>query len=202
VKVDIEQIYADVNDLLARNHEGRSHTTGLIAELQFTAGRVLAASGDGNSRPSGKPSSRPPAASSIAAVDLLAQMEAGVWQHDADLRDALDAHLNYDRTWTQALSALPGLANRLPDAEKHDLAIKLAKAVRSWRNSARVHLGHIAPMTQLEAPCPYCKEKSLIVRADAGSDVMCATDGCEDERGDRPRWTRQTWTLLLTRNTG
>lgn len=201
MKVDIDQLYADVNDLLARNTEGRSHTVGLIAELQFTAGRVLSATGDSTGR-SGKPTSRPPAAASIAAVDLLAHIESGVWQHDADLRDALDAHLNYDRTWTQALSALPGLANRLPNAEQHPLAACLARAVRSWRNTARVHLGHIAPMATLEAPCPYCKEQSLIVRSDASSDVVCTTAGCEDERGEQPRWTRQTWTLLLTgRNT-
>lgn len=195
--VDLEQLTADVHDLTRRYNEGRSHTAGLIARLRNTPERILTSAGPDERVSGGKPSSRPPSALSDQAADILALMETEVWKHDADLRDHLDAHLNYERQWEQALDFLPDLARRIPQAETHDLVVNLAKSVRSWRNASRVLLGYAAPMTTLQAPCPLCGEHSLIVRADAGSDVICTTDGCEDDNGQSPRWNRYTWTQLL-----
>lgn len=196
--VDLDQLTADVHDLTRRYNEGRSHTAGLIARVRNTPERVLTSSGLTERVSSGKAGSRAPSSSSDAARDLLARIETDVWKHDADLRDALDAHLSYERPWLTALDFLPDLARRLPHAEKHDLTRKLEKSVRSWRNACRVLLGYVAPMTTLQAACPLCGEHSLIVRADAGSDVICTTDGCEDDNGRPPRWDRYTWTQLLT----
>lgn len=197
-RVDFEQLAADVHDLTRRYDEGRSHTTGLIARLRNAPERVLTSSGASERVSGGGPGSRPPSQASNATADLLAHIESGVWQHDADLRDALDAHLNYERRWVEALDHLPELAGRLKNADTHPLALALEKSVRSWRNACRVQLGYAAPMTSLRNPCPLCGERSLIVRADAGSDVICTTDGCTDDHGRPPRWDRYTWTQLLT----
>lgn len=195
--VDLSQLRTDVHDLTRRYNEGRSHTVGLVIRLANTAERVLNTSGQSERVSGGKPGSKAPSRSSDQAADLLAHIEAGVWAHDADLRDALDAHLTYERPFLTALDYLPDLASRLPDPEKHPLAHKLEKSVRSWRNACRVQLGYAAPMTSLQAACPMCGERSLIVRSDAGSDVLCTTDGCVDDHGRPPRWDRYTWTQLL-----
>lgn len=195
-RVDIDQLYIAVRDLTTRHDDGNSHSHGLIAELQDIAARVLTRAGTPGGRP-GKPGSRPPSGDSNGALDLLAEIETGVWQYDADLRDLLDAHLDYERTWQHALSSLPGLVGRLPDAESHPLAHETSHAVNAWRRHAQLHLRHVAPMRRLEATCHYCGEQSLIVRADASTDVICTTNDCKDERGETPRWTRETWALLL-----
>jgi hypothetical protein len=199
--VDLDQLRADVYDLTRRYNEGRSHTVGLVIRLLNTAERVLATSGQSERVSSGKPGSRPPSRASDQAADLVAHIEAGVWEHDADLRDALNAHLSYDRPFLTALDHLPDLAGRLPNAASHDLTRRLERAIRSWRNACRVQLGYAAPMTTLQNPCPLCGQRSLIVRADAGSDVICTTDGCLDDTGRPPRWDRYTWTQLLTDST-
>jgi hypothetical protein len=196
-RVDIDQLYADVNQLTNRHHDGRSRSHGLISELQDTAARVLTQQGGNDGSRAGKPGSRPPSSSSNNALDLLAEIETGVWQHDADLRDLLDAHLDYERPWLTALTALPGLVGRLPDAEQHPLAYDVHRSVRHWMNAAQLHMRHIAPMSRLNAACSYCGEQSLRVRSDASSDVVCVTPDCQDERGEQPRWTRDNWVLLL-----
>lgn len=71
--------------------------------------------------------------------------------------------------------------------------------VRDVVRPLRVLIGELVPFVRLDMACPYCAEQSLRARPDASSDVTCATEGCQDERGDRPRWTRQTWALLLSR---
>lgn len=199
-QVDLDQLAADVHDLTRHYDEGRSHTTGLILRLQNTAERVLTSTGSTERIARNKPGSRPPARGSDQATDLLAQIETGVWQHDAELRDELDAHLSYERPFLTALDHLPGLIGRLPNAETHYLTRRVARSVRSWRNACRVQLGYVAPMTSLQAPCPMCEQQSLIVRADAGSDVVCVTDGCVDDQGRPSRWDRYTWTQLLVQD--
>lgn len=198
-RTDLDDLYLLVAELTTRHVDHQWSSTGLIPELQDIAGRTLTRSGQNNAEgKKQKPGSRPPSGSSIPALDLLADIEARVWQHDADLRDQLDAHLDYERTWTVALNALPGLVSRLPDPTEHPLSADVHRDLSQWRRSAKIFLQHLAPMVKLNIPCRYCAEQSLIVRADASSSVVCTTDGCEDERGDRPRWTRETWVLLLT----
>ena len=75
-----------------------------------------------------------------------------------------------------------------------DLQGELAASVRPLR----VITGEVVPQVTLSKACPYCGELSLRVRPDATSDVVCRTDGCQDEGGEAPRWTRATWHLLLT----
>lgn len=192
--VDLHQLANDVHDLVGRYTEG--HATipdGLLRGVGRLGHTPHSGQSSESRRP--KPGSRPPA--TLDGVTFLALVETGVWQHDADLRDALSDHVDYERPWLTALASLPGLASRLPDAAEHQLTRALARDVGRWRNTSRVLLTFTVPMAKLETRCPYCSEVSLIVRADASSSVLCTTDGCEDERGDRPRWTRQNWVLLL-----
>ena len=78
-----------------------------------------------------------------------------------------------------------------------DLQGELAASVRPLR----VITGEVVPQVTLSKACPYCGEQSLRVRPDASSDVVCRTQGCQDEGGEIPRWTRATWHLLLTDTT-
>lgn len=196
-RIDIDGLYEAVATLTTRHTDGRSRTIGLIAELHDVTGRILTQAGQSEGGRAGKPGSKPPSADSHGALDLLAEMETGVWELDCDLRDQLDAHLDYDRHWLTALAAIPGLVNRLPDAEHHQLAATVDRTVQHWCRRAQLQLRHMAPMRKLQHTCPYCEQQSLVVRSDASTDVYCTTDNCEDERGERPRWTRDNWALLL-----
>ena len=75
-----------------------------------------------------------------------------------------------------------------------DFDVELREAVQTLRAIT----GEFVRSTTLSKACPYCQELSLTVKADASSDVVCRTQGCQDEQGEIPRWTRSTWGLLLT----
>ena len=74
-----------------------------------------------------------------------------------------------------------------------DLIDEVSEAVQGLRAIT----GEFVRSTTLSKACPYCSELSLTVKADASSDVVCRTQGCQDEGGEQPRWTRSTWALLL-----
>lgn len=204
-RVDLDQLAADIDALTRRytedeggDKDGKHTAPGLLLQLMEHRGRVLnSTGGTKTSRP--KPGSRPPSPHSVEVTDLLALIEAAVWAHDADLRDLLDAHVNYERPWLPALQALALLAGRAGGDQP--AVQRLARDVRSWRNHARLLLSYTVPMTHLQVSCPYCQQESLIVRADASSDVFCTTDDCTDERGEKPKWNRHNWILLLDQRT-
>lgn len=190
---------------------------GLLTQLARAADRTLTSPDGGERIHSSKPGSRPPA--SLHALDLLAQIEAAVWTHDADLRDALADHLNVERPWLTALDALPALCRRLPDPEHHPLTQAVSREVNSWRRTCRVALRYAAPSVQLANDCPECGQQTLRVSADMDSDITCtgrillldpAGEPLEDRDGQPlivrcydpqtglvPRWSRHAWSNLL-----
>ncbi len=188
---------------------GRQGGAGMLDQLENPLRHVMVGHGPGDGVHGAQVGSRPPV--SLAHRDLLAMIEAGVWQFDADLRDALDDHVDTERPFRVALEALPALAMRLDDAENHPLTVRLARAVRGWRTACRVQLGYTAPMTTLATPCRYCGQTAIIVRADMTSDMVCtgmipACDvasrsqrdvPCTDPDGEPSRWSRYEWALYL-----
>lgn len=186
-------------------------TGGLLGQLA-DPDRTRAGGGGERTR-AGKPGSRPPG--SLAAVDLLALIESAVWDHDADLRDLLQDHLNTERSWQQALDALAPLCRRLPGAETHPLTVAVARDVQSWRHTCRVLLGYTSPRILLQNDCPVCGQQTLRMSPDMDSDIVCTgqvtftdttgavlpdreglplTVRCVDpDNGQNTRWSRHAW---------
>jgi hypothetical protein len=150
---------------------------------------------------SGKAGSRPPGM--LAHLDLLAEIETGVYGHDATLRDLLDAHLPEPLPWQDLLWQIPTLCDQVAaqsvfHGAAHPAIRAVDRDVHSWRSRARTVLSYTAPMVTLTTPCPLCQQVSLIVREDATSDVVCITETCMDpETEQRPRWPRTAWRALL-----
>ena len=69
--------------------------------------------------------------------------------------------------------------------------------LREATQALRAITGEYVRATTLSMACPYCSELSLTVKADASSDVVCRTEGCQDPRGEKPRWDQNTWVFLL-----
>lgn len=139
---------------------------------------------------------------STAHVDLLKKIRDGVRKHHFRLvREVQAAEPDLlppttATTWQEQLWALPALATALGPEDA--LVTALDRDLQSWRGSARVLLGYVAPMTTLTLPCPHCGQQSMLVREDATSDVVCVTDGCVDPETNRQsRWPRNTWRDLL-----
>lgn len=148
------------------------------------------------------PSSRAPSGGQYA--ELLVDMAAGT----ADLRREALTQLNRDcelvrHVAGKTVQLQPDTASNLRaltelvDLVEDDLAAKIARQIRSWSNAARLLLSVNAPMATLENCCPMCGQQSLIVRADASSDVVCANKQCVDENGRTVRWPRSRWNILL-----
>jgi hypothetical protein len=143
-----------------------------------------------------KPGSRPP--TNLAAVDLLADIAAGV------------------RSWAQRLGSTPrgpvlrglrSLQLAAQNAPNHEVR-ELVRDMQSWARSAKVALSYEAPIVDLgEVYCPECGGV-LRVHDDASSDVWCAggpwprcvlpsrrevawTPGCG------ATWPRGQWLMLL-----
>jgi hypothetical protein len=198
-----------------------AHTTtgsgGLLDQLTHPGGRTMTSPAGGERIHASKPGSRPPA--SLAAVDLLTEIETAVWQHDADLRDALNDHHVDERPWRQALTVLAALCRRLPHAETHPLTAAVARDVASWRRTCRVLLGYTGGKVLLANDCPVCGQQTLRVSVDMDSDITCTgqvdlcdptgevlpdRDGlalsvrCFDPTDGQPtRWSRTAWVAYL-----
>jgi len=153
----------------------------------------------------GKPRSRPPSyAPATAAFDRVVNGWAtrhdytpGVWELRRYLRRAAGRQTpDTPRTrvgLTTALHDIRGLAHALGE----DHRVEVARVTGLYVAACREALAYEAPLATLrDVACRYCGGP-LRVRSDASSDVTCATHGCVDEGGRRPRWARETWHLLL-----
>lgn len=156
----------------------------------------LAAGQQGSSDGSRHTKGNPPLPLAVHVHDALVHLELilGSWTamvcEERDLRGP-DHRNDVDATSRWLLAQLDWCAQQ-PWAD--DLELEIRDALRVLR----AVLGLTVPMVTLALSCPYCGEQSLRARKDASSDVTCSTDGCQDERGERPTWTRHTWALLLS----
>lgn len=186
----------------------RLRLPGLLIQLIQALPPGAVAGGDNIGR--GKPGSRPPStAAATAAFDGILngwrtnqQYVPGIWDLRRYLRRAADQRTpDTPRTrvgLTTALHDVRGLAHRLPE----EYAAEAVRVTNAYVNACRVALAYEAPLATLrDVSCRYC-QGPLQVRSDASSDVWCATAGCQDEGGKRPRWARETWHLLLVEAEG
>jgi hypothetical protein len=147
----------------------------------------------------GTPGPRPTGGSDVA--ELLIEITTGAQQ----LRTEALRHLGVKNTTKPHLPTAAALRHLLVliDAAGPQLADRMCRQVHSWVNAARLALSYTAPMMALpDRLCHYCGQPALVTRSDASSDVFCSVDGCVDENGERPRWPRATWHLLLTSDQG
>ena len=149
---------------------------------------------DGSRRTKGQP----PLPLNVHTLDALNTIEESLWLWLLLVCDERELH-GPNRP-SEAVSSSAWLLGHLPWISAQtwvkDFDVELREAVQALRAIT----GDFVRSTTLSKACPYCSELSLTVKADASSDVVCRTEGCQDEQGEAPRWTRATWGLLLTAN--
>lgn len=147
---------------------------------------------DGSQRTKGQPPI-PINPTTLDAIDVMTFL-LGSWTQlvceERDLRGP-DRFNDPNRTSAWLLGNLPWITAQMwcDDFEQE---------VRDGLRGLRGIVDRGGEFVTLELDCPYCHEQSLRARKDVSSDVTCRTEGCQDERGEVPRWTRQTWALLLS----
>jgi hypothetical protein len=176
----LDRLREHVADLVDSYPDGGTTHPPLLAQLYNSGARTLVAAESGGRRT--VPGSRPPA--DLSAVDLVREIHAGAiawsWCLGGHHRNAVTAL----RWLPDAAAALPGTDTRLDGAEG------LYGAVTRWHRQARVVCGWTdRPIDYPEAVCAYCGQRNIrALTRDAVA--WCATPGCEDEAGRRPRYER------------
>ena len=147
---------------------------------------------DGSKRTKGEP----PAPGSINAISQLVAYEYVLASWVTMITELKD--LRGPSRWNDPLQASRWLLLHLPWISTQSWVADLIDEIQHATNGLQIITGEFVKSTTLSKACPYCSELSLTVKADASSDVVCRTEGCQDEQGEAPRWTRATWGLLLT----
>ena len=190
---DLERLQAALATTYAPIRPG----PGLLLQTLNPRLRVLAGVGLNGGTAAGKPASRPPSGTGLDGLVLIRDIQDQLHDHLGKLHAELGTTHRL-LPWQKALWSLPVLAEHLQPGPDRDATVHgLEKDLSRWINRSRVLLRHVAPMITLNGKCPHCNEQSMIVRDDASTDVICTTDGCEDENGDQSRWGQKHWEALL-----
>ena len=189
--VSLDRLDRQVHDLVAAYRDGEHHGPGLLQALRDPDVWVLRRTGGHVATRRSPKAGRVPI--SLEASDLLRAVETGTYEHDAALRDLLDAHLDDPVPWADLLARLPGLARAVPEAADDPIVHALADDVLRWRGSARQLLGFTGRDLG-DSTCPACGARSYVTAGGPDDEGYCLGKSCSR----RPDWDTMPSGLLDT----